>query len=333
MQISLPQLQQHLKGPLLPVYLISGDTLLLRQEARDQIRQCAQQQNYLHYQRLDTGPGFHWSELTHASNSFQLFAEKTLIEIHNPLTKFDAEAGKILSSYCEAPPDDKILLIVSGKLSAAQQKTRWYKSIQERGATVAVFPVKAQDLPQWIHHRLKQAHLQADNAAVRLLAEFTEGNLLAAQQAIVKLRLLYPQQMISAKEMAEVISDCTQFNVFELSQYLLQGDARGVLRVMHSLRSTDAEPTLVLWLLARECRQLLLMAEQLAQGHSLQSVLANHWASLKPLYQIALKRLPVARLQKILLSCHQTDRIIKGVAAGNVWNELIHNALALAGAL
>lgn len=333
MQISLPQLQQHLKGPLQPIYLISGDTLLLRQEARDEIRQCAQRQNYLNYQRLDTGPGFHWTELTNAANSFNLFAEKTLIEIHNPLTKFDAEAGKILQSYCEAPPDDKILLIVSGKLSAAQQKTRWYKDIQERGVIVPIYPVKAQELPQWISYRLKQAHLQADKAAIRLLAEFTEGNLLATHQAIIKLRLLYPQQTIDEKAMAEVISDCTQFNVFELSQYLLQGDARSVLRVMNSLHSTDAEPTLVLWLLARECRELLLMAKQLEQGHSIQSVLAKQWASLKPLYQIALKRLSAVRLKKILLACHQTDRVIKGAAPGNIWNELTHNALALAGVL
>lgn len=331
MQILPSQLQQHLKGPLLPVYLISGDTLLLRQEARDEIHQSVQQRNYSNYQRLDVESSFHWTELTYAANSFNLFAEKTLIEIHNPLAKFDAEAGRTLQTYCQAPAEDKILLIISGKLSAAQQKTRWYKDIQACGAIVPIFPVKSQDLPQWIQHRLKQAGLQADHTAIRLLAEFTEGNLLATHQAIIKLRLLYPNQAIEAKEMAEVISDSTQFNVFELSQYLLKGDGRGVLRVMHSLRATDTEPTLILWLLARECRALLLMTEKLEQGHSLPSVLANQWDSLKTLYQMALKRHSGAQLKKILLACHHADRIIKGAAAGNIWNELIHNALALAG--
>jgi DNA polymerase-3 subunit delta len=332
MQFPLQQLPQHLKaGKLLPVYLIHGDTLLLRQEARDAVRQKAQQQNFLQYQRFTTGLGFRWNELIQAANSYDLFAEKTLIEVHNPSTQFDAEAGKILLSYCEAPAEDKILLIVCGKLSTAQQKTRWYKAIQDLGAVVLIFPIKVQELPQWIHQRLREAHLQADNAAVRLLAEFTEGNLLATQQAIIKLRLLYPQQMIGEKEMAEVISDCAQFNIFELSQYILQGDARSVLRVMHSLRASDAEPTLVLWLLARECRALLLMAEKLQQGQNLQNVLSGQWASLKSLYQMALKRLSSAQLKNILLSCHQTDRIIKGAAPGNVWDALIHNGLALAG--
>lgn len=329
MQLTPQQLSQHLKGPLLPIYLIHGDVPLLRQEARDAIRQAVSKAGYQHHQRLEVETGFHWTQLTYHANSYNLFADHTFIELHNPAAKFEAEAGKILLSYCEDPPADKILLIVSSKLSGAQQKTRWFKSIAERGAVIAVWPVKPHELPQWIQTRLQQSGLKADAAAVRLLAEFTQGNLLATQQAIIKLRLLYTDQMIGIHEMASAISDSAQFNVFELSQYILQGDGRNVLRVLYHLQAADTEPTLVLWLLARECRELLNMAEQLHQGQHLQTVLASQWSTLKPLYQTALQRLKLVELKSLLLACQQADQIIKGVSPGNVWNALTQISLNL----
>jgi DNA polymerase-3 subunit delta len=47
MKLSLDQLPLHLKNNLLPVYFISGDELLLVQEARDLIHHAANQNGYL----------------------------------------------------------------------------------------------------------------------------------------------------------------------------------------------------------------------------------------------------------------------------------------------
>lgn len=331
MQLNAQQLSQHLKGPLLPIYLISSDTPLLRQEARDAIRQAAQRLGYQQVQRLEVDTAFQWTQLMQLAQSYSLFAESTLIELHNPAAKFDAEAGKTLLAYCATPPADKLLLIVTGKLSSSQQKTRWYQEIAALGAVVVLWPVKPQELPQWIQTRLRQANLLADADSIRLLAELTEGNLLATQQAITKLRLLFPNQPIGVKEMASACSDSAQFNVFELSQYILQGDCRSVLRVLQHLRSSDTEATLVLWLLARECRELLNMREQLQHGQTLAAVLAKQWSSLKSLYQAALKRVQVAQLQQILLACQAVDQMIKGVSPGDPWNALTRISLELAG--
>jgi DNA polymerase III subunit delta len=327
MQLNLSQLGQHLQGALRPVYLISGDVPLLRQEARDAIREAARRAGYQQHQRLEVETGFHWTQLLQAANSYNLFADQILIELHNPAAKFDTEAGKILLSYCEAPPADKILLIISGKLTGAQQKTRWYKAINDHGATLTIWPVKSQELPQWIQARMRQAEIKADPASIRMLAELTEGNLLATQQAITKLRLLYPGQLIGVKEMADAVSDNAQFNVFELSQYILQNDSRNIIRVMQHLRACATEPTLILWLLARECRELLNMSEQLQQGKNLQAVLAAHWSNLKPLYQTALRRISAVKLKQLLSACQQADLIIKGVAPGNAWDALLRVSL------
>jgi DNA polymerase III subunit delta len=323
MQLSLQQLPSHLKSKLLPIYLISGEETLLLQEAQDAIRQAAQGCGYDLRLRLETGGGFDWSELTRLANSYQLFSNQTFIELHNPTGQFDSEAGKILVKYSESPPPDKILLIITHKLTAAQQKTTWYKNIIEKGAAISVWPLKSHELPQWIKSRLQQYAVKADSAAIRLLAELTAGNLLATQQAITKLRLLYPNTEVSVNEMAEAVSDSARFNVFELSQYLLQGDIHHVVRILLHLQSTDTEPTLILWLLAKECREILNMHEP--------SYPSAQWSSLKSLYQSAMRRTKPEALKQLLLQCQETDQIIKGAMTGNVWDSLIRISLALAG--
>ena len=333
MQINLQQLQKHLSGKLSPIYLLTGDVPLLQMEARDAICQAVSQAGYRERERLDVESGFDWSQLLYLANSYNLFSEKILLELRNPNSKFDSDGSKILQSYCKKLPSDKILLIITGKLTAAQQKTTWYKSISECGVIVPIWPIKASALPSWIQTRLQQAKLRADEAAVRLLAESTEGNLLATAQAITKLQLLYPHQVIGVKEMSETISDSAQFNVFELSHYLLCGDVRGVLRVLHHLQAADVEPTLVLWLLAKECRELFAMIERLNQGEALSAVTANQWSTLQPLYQAALKRMSGAKLKRLISGCHEVDRIIKGVIPGEIWPMLTRLSLSLAGTI
>lgn len=295
MQLHLKQLPQHLKGALLPVYLISGETPLLMQEARDAIREAARLCGYASHIRLDVEPGFDWGPFTRAARNFSLFDDKTFIELHNPETKFDANGVKILLDYLKSPPLDKILLIKTTKLSSAQQKSAWHQAVMAQGAVLPIWPVKATELPQWIQGRLHAENLKADAAAVRLLAEYTEGNLLATQQAITKLRLLYPQQRIGVKEMGEAVSDSAQFNVFELSQRIVQRDACGALRVLYHLHAQGVEAALVLWLLSRESRTKL------------------------------------NTQKKALDACHEADKMIKGVSQGDPWHALARIILLLTG--
>ncbi len=309
MQITLKQLHTHLKGPLAPIYLLSGETPLLIQESRDAIRQASIQAGYEHFQRLTIEPGFEWTQLIQLTNNHYLFGNQSFIELHNLTGKFDAEAAKILLAYCSQLPTQTILLITTAKLSSAQQKSRWYQAISKIGITLSIWPPKNQELFQWLNNRMLQRGLKPNHAAVQLLAELTEGNLLASQQAIIKLDLLYPQKAIGIQEITTVMHDSAQFTVFALSQYMLQGDARNVVRVLQHLQAEDFEPALVLWLLARECRELL-SATSSRQGTV---------------------RLNSDQLKNLLSACHETDQIIKGIKPGHAWEALTQISLGLSG--
>ncbi len=333
MQLPYKQLPHHLtKDTLLPVYLLCGDVPLLIQEARDAIRNASHQSGYVQRKLFFVEPGFNWYELQQDIDNFSLFDEKCLLEIRNPKAKFDDHATKIISNYLKNPPLDKRLLIITDKLTSAQQQSHWYKAIDHAGAVIRVWPIGSHELPAWIRERFKQASLIPDHDSISLLAELTEGNLLATKQAIEKLRLLHPNETISTQMITDIIGNHARYNIFDLTNSVLLGLPKRVKRIIRGLRETNTETPLVLWALAREFRTLYTLAHELQHsGQSLSALLASQWQSRRAILQRALTRLRTDHLAALLQWAERIDRIIKGIRVGNSWEELERFSLSAAG--
>jgi DNA polymerase-3 subunit delta len=237
----------------------------------------------------------------------------------------------MLLKYLDSPNPDKVLVIITAKLTAAQKKAKWFKAIEQAGEIITLWPIKPRELPRWISQRMQSAGLKASHECITMLAELTEGNLLATSQAIEKLRLLYPTETIAPKQLAAAIADTARFNVFDLVNYILAGDAPRVTRIIMGLRDEGTEAVFVLWALARELRLLIDYAFQIQQGQPMAQVIQREWANRKPLLQHTLKRHPLATWQKLLMQAGQIDAIIKGMKTGNAWNGLLDLSLAIAG--
>ena len=91
-----------------------------------------------------------------------------------------------------AAGDELLLVIVTGRLDREAQSSAWVRAVQERGAWLALWPPASAQFPGWLNAaRCASAGLELSADAVTLLAEATEGNLLAAQQEIEKLLLRF----------------------------------------------------------------------------------------------------------------------------------------------
>ncbi len=331
MQLALKQLDAHLKQKLAPVYLISGDVPFLIQEARDKICASAKQAGYEDRELLSIEPNFNWERFNHTALHLNLFSYKTIIDLRHPTAKFDAQATKALTHYLDRLPPEKLLIISTNKLTRAQQQTRWHKAISKVGVTIPIWPIPPKELLQWIQMRFKSMGMNADPNSIQLLANLTEGNLLATQQAIEKLKLLYPDTNITVSELAQAICNNARYTVFDLTNYALQGHHQQVLCVMNGLRDTGVEPTFILWALCHEIRGLIQLSEQLQQGVPTSQLLNTQWSSRKPLLKAALSRFNLRQLTTLLQMAVQIDHKIKGIIPGHYWDDLTDLSLSLAG--
>ncbi|WP_461480974.1 DNA polymerase III subunit delta [Porticoccus sp.] len=325
MRLRTEQLAAHLaQGPLLPVYLISGDEPLLAQEAADAIRGAARGQGFSERELLHAETGFDWDTVLTEANSLSLFAARKIIELRIPNGKPGDKGSKVLQQYTANPSPDNLLLVITPKLESAATRSKWVKSIETTGAFIQVWPVPPEQLASWIGKRLQQANIQASRQAVDVLADRVEGNLLAAVQEIEKLKLLLPDAEVDAATMSTVVADSARFNVFSLVDKALEGDAQTASRTLRGLRDEGTEATVILWALARELRTLIKAKEALAAGDHLDWVLKNLavWEKRKGLVKTALKRLSLNQLQQMLRLAGGIDRAIKGMRTANPWDDL-----------
>lgn len=205
--------------------------------------------------------------------------------------------------------------------------------MERAGVAVQVWPVGVARLPAWIRARMRARGLDPTAEAVALISERVEGNLLAAAQEIDKLFLLHGGGRIDAADVTDAVADSARFTVFALVDCVLAADEARAVRVLEGLRGEGASPVMIASVLAREVRNLGSMRRAIARGESPGRVLAAHrvWESRKSAVTAALKRHRPEHWDDLLRACARLDRVVKGQAPGNPWDELIQLALWIAG--
>jgi DNA polymerase III subunit delta len=333
MKLRADQLAAHAQKSLAPVYLVSGDEPLQLNEACDVLRAAARKQGYAERQVFNVETGFDWDGLLMAANSMSLFAERRILELRLPNAKPGNEGSKALVEYAQRPAQDTVLLVITGKLDSATQKSVWCGALEAAGVALQVWPVEIAQLPAWIERRMRAKGLQPAPGAVSLLVERVEGNLLAAAQEIEKLVLLYGAGALDENQVAAAVVDSARYDIYGLADAALDGDGARVVRMIEGLRGEGEDPVLILWALVREIRALCMMAREQRDGVAVGQLLAKYkvWDKRKALVEKTLKRHTLARLRHMLRCAGRIDRVIKGRETGNSWDELVELAVAMSG--
>lgn len=338
MNLRPQQLAGHLKdGTLQPMYWVAGDETLLCQEATDAIRQTAREQQFEEREVHFVDSSFDWQSVIDSGNSLSLFASRKLIELRLPQFRLDDKARQLLADYLKSPNPDTVLLLDSPRPEPAALKTRWFRNLEEAGVFIQIWPVDARQLPGWIRQRLKQRGLSATPEAIQLLCDRVEGNLLAAAREIEKLALLMagtdgPETM-DARFIARTVADNARYNVFQMIDHALAGNARKALRSLGSLRAEGSEPLMLLGMIARELRTLLQLCRLRESGMDADRALQQErvWKSRQQVVKQALTHLDSGRLEQLLIMARRADLAVKGMDNLPVDMLLDDLILALAG--
>jgi DNA polymerase III subunit delta len=313
LKLTLETLRTHLADEPARAYLISGDEALLVGEAADAVRARVKRAGFDEREVFFIERVADWEGVRAASNNLSLFGSRKLIEIRLPSGKPGVGGGNAIADLLANASSDNVFLMLTGKLEREQNNSAWVKAFESTGAWVAVWPVELARLPQWLRARATTLELDIDDDAVRFIVERTEGNLLAAQQELEKLRLGAGGKRVDLAAVQASIGDSARFDVFQLGEAALGADVPRALRILAGLRSEGVEPTLALWSVAREIHNVWATTQQ---GPS------RGWQKPSAALENAKRRaakLPYARLAA---RTSRADRMIKGQQRGDAWDEL-----------
>ena len=256
MRVRHEELAGALSARLAPVYLVASDELLLVEEAAAAILAAAEAAGFSERTVLFVESGFKWGQLTEATQSMSLFAERRVIDVRVPGAKFDREASDTLRALLEAPDEDVVLLIRAAGLDRRQQNSAWFKAIDAAGVVVQCAPVSAAALPRWVTERARRAGLAFQTEALGFFCEHLEGNLLAAAQALERLQFAGLPQPMTQAAVAGVVENASHYDTFELIDAVFAADPRRVARMVATLQAEGASIFAILGAFVSQMRSL-----------------------------------------------------------------------------
>ena len=333
MNIKPEQLQNSLSNQLSSTYFAFGAEILLVEQSISMIKGIARENDFNERFRFDIDGNFSWDSIISLISSPSLFAEKRIIECRLTTGKIGVKGSKALTEILETLPDDILLIISSGKLEMAQQKSKWFKTLDKKGIIIQHWEVQSNQLVGWITRNTSQLGLDSNIEVANAIAYCTEGNLLASMQEIQKLKIAYPDGKINLREYLNQIDQQSQYSVFGMIDSALQGDTDKVNKVFNSLVDDSTPPVILVSSLYREIKNLVNMSIELKTNQAIESILNNHrvWQKRKPLISNALKKHSYQKLQKLLLRLGRIDRSLKGMDNLDVYDELQNVVIALSG--
>lgn len=286
------QLGSHLQKAVSPLYLLHGDAPLLVIEAGDAIRAAAKRQGYIERDVIIVGANFRWDDLFQAAGNLSLFGDRKVIDLRIPSGKPGRDGGDALQRYAATASPDLVTLITLPELEWQQRKAAWFVALANVAVVLECNAPPLARLPQWIAERLARQQQSAPRQALEFVAAHVEGNLLAAHQEIQKLALIYPPGEISLAQIEAAVLNVARYDISDLRDAVKAKDVARAARTLEGLKAEDAPKPLVLWTLANEARGLAARAA--------------------------------------LMHATKIDRMVKGIAKGDVWDEFLQLAMRLA---
>jgi len=333
MQVRHDDLTEHLARGVKPLYVVHGDEPLLALEAGDAIRAAARAAGAAEREVLVVEPGFKWDAFLAANANASLFGDRRFVDLRIPSGKPGVEGGKALEAYAAQPNPDNVTLVTLPRLDRATQASAWFAALAAAGVTVAVYPVERDALPGWIADRLARQRQRASRETLAFLADNCEGNLLAARQEIEKLALLLPEGELDHATVEAAVADVARYDVFELSEAWLAGDAARAVRVLRALAAEGEAATLAVWQLSEDIHALAAVTTMMRNGTPAAAAVrtARVWGRRQSAMARAVQRVPPSLIAPLLVATASLDALAKGIGRGNVWDELESAALTLAG--
>ncbi|MFZ2300918.1 MAG: DNA polymerase III subunit delta [Gallionella sp.] len=332
MPISSEDLPRHLASGLKPLYVVYGDALLLAVEAADSIRTAARAAGYSEREIFIAEQHFKWGELRNSAQSLSLFAERKIIDLRIPSGKPGVEGGQALQDYVANLSPDVLTLISLPKIDWTAQKSQWFGALEKHGVMVSADDIPRNALPRWIAGRMKRQEQTVDEPTLEFLADRCEGNLLAAFQEIQKLALLFPAGQLSFEQVKDAVMDVARYDIFKLSEAMLNGDASRFARILDGLRAEGVATVLVLWAVSEDIRTIGKLLQAVQRGGNLGNALRDIRVrkDRQGVIENAARRLKFPLIERAMQQAARLDKTIKGLRQGDVWDELLQLGLRFA---
>lgn len=313
-------------------FLLLGNEALSRKEAFDIIRQFAKEQTYTEKLSFTVDRYFKWDQCASSLRSQGLFSQKRIIEIIIPSGKINAEGGESFYEIIQNFSQDDLIVVHLPQIDKETKLQKWFKEIEKIAYTIRLDEIKPSELPFWLKKRASLLSINLDEGSIELISQFVHGNMLAADQELNKLALLFPNQSISYEKVSQSIANVSRYDAFELTEYVLNGDQMKTISTLNFLKEEGQNPISITSSLSWVLKPMLEIKELDFRGQSLENHLTKSriFGDKLLFTKKALSFFSFKHLRAAIQKLSEIDKISKGVSPGDAWLEITRLCLGLA---
>ncbi len=255
-------------GQLKNVYLLYGTEDYLKRQYRDKLKHALVEpddtMNFSAYEGKDINP----KELIDLSETLPFFKEKRMILVEN--SGFFKNSCDDLAEYMSQVPESTCFVFVEEEVD---KRSKLFKAASRAGSAVEFENPKEDMLVRWILGRIQREGKKITQSVMQLFLSKTGSDMENIDKELEKL-ICYTldKTEISAADVEAICTGQTENKIFEMIDAISARNQKKALDLYYDLLALKEAPMRILFLIARQFQNLLLIKSMSAKGYPAVSI-------------------------------------------------------------
>ncbi len=298
-------------------FFLYGPEIVLKNNSKDTLIKYLRTKGF-NEKRLITKEHFNEIEQTIIeSSSGSLFGSKLIIDIHHDQGKIPEQIIKIFE-ISNIGKNENIAIIINSHNEKLNNTTKWVKKMDEQTLIVECKKLKSFEEKIWLKNQLKFVDENDKKSFIESIYEMNIGNLVAQQNEVNILKLIYKNGM----EISKIFeNDSAEFVPFDLEDQIIALNTNQALRIINSIKESEAHyAPLLVWIIGKIVNNSTLAKQNLKPQISLQK--SGVWSNKISLYINFMKVHSLQKLISLQKNIYELDLTSKGLNKKNFWNDI-----------
>lgn len=296
-------------GQLKNVYLLYGTEDYLKRQYRDKLKHALVEpddtMNFSAYEGKDINP----KELIDLSETLPFFKEKRMILVEN--SGFFKNSCDDLAEYMGQVPESTCFVFVEEEVD---KRSKLFKAASRAGSAVEFETPKEDMLIRWILGRIQREGKKITQSVMQLFLSKTGSDMENIDKELEKL-ICYTldKTEISAADVEAICTGQAENKIFEMIDAISAKNQKKALDLYYDLLALKEAPMRILFLIARQFQNLLLIKSMSAKGYPAVSIAKTagmpSFAVQKNLRQAGAFK--IDQLKEAIEDCGQAEEDVK----------------------
>ena len=299
------------------IFFLYGPEVVLRNNSKDILKKYLNTIGF-HEKRLITKEHFDQIEQTIIeSSSGSLFGSKLIIDIHHDQGRIPEQITRIFEIN-NIDNNENIAIIINSHNEKLNSSNKWVKKMDQLALIVECKKLKSFEEKIWLKNQLKFVDEDDKKSFIENIYEMNIGNLVAQQNEIDILKLIYKNGM---KASGIFENDSAEFLPFDLEDEIIALNTNHALRIVNSIKESEAHyAPLLVWIISKIINNSTAAKQNSSAQSSLQK--SGVWSNKMSLYINFIKIHSLQKLVSLQKNIYELDLTSKGLNKRNFWDDI-----------